>query len=87
MPTERFAVVPNTYSISIKCCVWSCNIVSLSVLYMQPNFRKLCKAMDSFSCNFTNVLSEAKSIISTIFPVSYRYVFASWESLKYRILK
>ena len=52
-----------------------------SVLYLQPNFQKLCITMDPFLCSFTNVLSELKPIHVIFLPhfqsPIYRYAFAS----------
>ena len=48
------------------------NIIVLSVLYLEPNFQKLCMAMDPFLCNFTYVLSETKSM-NVIFLSYFQY--------------
>ena len=48
MPTVQFAEVPNKSSISNNCCVYAIMVVALSVLNLQPNFQKLCMAMDPF---------------------------------------
>ena len=54
MPGVQFAEVPNSSSISNSYSVFAImlyNIVALGVLDLQPNFQKLCMAMDPFSCN------------------------------------